>query len=76
MDAGLYAPASVFGSSNGKPNTNGFILELDYLPLQNLRLMLQYYDYNKFNGATSNYDGSGRSAKDNNTLFLNTWYVY
>jgi hypothetical protein len=76
MDTGLYAPGSVGGSNNGKPNTDGFILELDYLPVQNFRLMLQYYAYEKFNGASSNYDGSGRSASDNNTLFLNAWFVY
>lgn len=75
-DPGLYAPGSVNGSANGKPDTNGFIAELDYLPIQNLRLMLQYYDYLKFNGSSSNYDGSGRTAKDNNTWFVNVWFVY
>jgi len=75
-DAGLYAPASVSGSRTGSPDTNGYIVELDYLPLQNLRLMVQYYGYGKFNGARRNYDGSGRSATDNNTLFFNVWFVY
>jgi hypothetical protein len=27
----------------------------------------------QFNGAKSNYDGNGRDAKDNNTLFLFAW---
>ncbi|HET6907270.1 MAG TPA: hypothetical protein VFH52_10005 [Rhodanobacteraceae bacterium] len=75
-DSGLYAPGSVDGSLSGKPDTNGYITEFDYLPVQNLRLMLQYYDYRKFNGGRANYDGSGRSAKDNNTWFLNLWFVY
>ncbi|SFS13903.1 hypothetical protein SAMN05216570_2969 [Dyella sp. OK004] len=75
-DAGLYGPGSVGGSANGSPNTNGYIVELDYLPLQNLRLMLQYYGYGKFNGSRSNYDGSGRRASDNNTVFANVWLVY
>ncbi len=75
-DAGLYAQGSVDGSNNGKPNTDGYILELDYLPVQNVRLMLQYYGYGKFNGSRSNYDGSGRHASDNNTLFANIWVVY
>jgi hypothetical protein len=75
-DAGLYAPGSVGGSANGKPDTQGYILELDYLPEQNVRLMLQYYGYSKFNGARSNYDGAGRPASDNNTLFANIWLIY
>ncbi|MFC4528680.1 cytochrome C [Dyella halodurans] len=75
-DPGLYGPGSVGGSANGSPDTDGYIVELDYLPLQNLRLMLQYYGYTKFNGARSNYDGSGRPAGDNNTLFVNVWLVY
>jgi hypothetical protein len=75
-DAGLYSPGSVSGSNNGRPNTDGYMIELDYLPLQNLRLMLQYYGYRKFNGARTNYDGSGRRASDNNTLFANIWLVY
>ena len=75
-DAGLYAPGSVGGSANGRPDTEGYILELDYLPQQNLRLMLQYYGYSKFNGSRRNYDGSGRPASDNNTLFANAWLVY
>jgi hypothetical protein len=41
-----------------------------------VRLMLQYYGYSKFNGARINYDGAGRPASDNNTLFANIWLVY
>jgi hypothetical protein len=46
------------------------------MPIQNLRLMLQYFDYNKFNGGKSNYDGAGRNASANNTLFFNAWIAY
>jgi hypothetical protein len=38
--------------------------------------MLQYYGYSKFNGSRRNYDGSGRPASDNNTLFANIWLVF
>jgi hypothetical protein len=31
---------------------------------------MQYVLYNKFNGAHTNYDGSGRDAADNNTLYF------
>lgn len=76
VDMGLYAPGSVNGSNTGSPNSTGFIAELSYTPIQYLRLMLQYTAYTKFNGATSNYDGSGRNARDNNTLFLNAWVAF
>ena len=36
-DSLLYAPNPVDGSRTGKPNSDGFILELDYLPLREKR---------------------------------------
>src|SRR6266702_3934320 len=60
----------VIGSASGSPNSKGWISELAYLPWQNLKLALQYVAYQKFNGAASNYDGLGRDASDNNTLYL------
>ena len=73
-DAGLYG-ADADGNAR-TPNSNGYILELDYLPIQNVRLMLQYTAYDKFDGAKNNYDGNGRNANDNNTLFLNVWVAF
>ena len=73
-DSGLYGT-----DANGNPNTpnsNGFIFELDYLPIQNIRLMFQYTLYNKFDGASTNYDGNGRNAHDNNTAFFNVWVAF
>ncbi len=75
-DALLYAPQALYGSANGSPDSNGWIGDASYLPWQNTKLSIQYTYYNKFNGATNNYDGSGRSAKDNNTLFLQTWFMW
>lgn len=66
----LYAADPVEGSRSGSPDSNGFILEADYLPLDHLKLALQYTIYNKFNGSHANYDGFGRNASDNNTLFF------
>lgn len=73
-DGGLYGTDS--GGNALSPNTNGYIIELDYLPLQNLRLLLQYTGYGKFNGARNNYDGTGRNAKDNNNLFFDVWVAF
>ena len=65
-DTGLYP-------ITGVPDSKAYVAELDYLPIQNLRLTLQYTYYTKFNGASENYDGNGRNAWDNNTLFFNVW---
>ncbi len=73
-DAGLYG-SDTDGNAR-RPDNRGYILELDYLPIQNVRLMLQYTGYTKFDGAATNYDGNGRNAKDNNTLFLNVWVAF
>jgi len=76
-DAGFYSTAeAVNGSANASPNSSAGIVELNWLPLRNLRLTLQYTAYQKFNGARSNYDGLGRNAGDNNTLFLLGWFAF
>jgi hypothetical protein len=82
----LYAPAPVTGSANGKPNSNAFILEADWVPfgkadslfrpLANLKLGLQGTIYTEFNGGTTNYDGYGRNASANDTLFAFAWLAF
>lgn len=69
----LYSPGEVGGSRTGRPDSNGFIFQLDYLPWEKLKFSAQYTLYNKFNGAKSNYDGFGRDASDNNTFYLLAW---
>jgi hypothetical protein len=46
------------------------------MPWENTRLLAQYTIYNKFDGASSNYDGTGRNASDNNVLFLEAWIAF
>lgn len=76
-DANLYPSGAVSGSGNGRPDSRGYILELDYLPVQNVRLMLQYTGYTKFNGGGAGYDGATlRSPSDNNTAFFNLWVAF
>ena len=72
----LYSPQSVVGSLNGKPDSNGIIAQLSYAPWLNTRFSLQYVAYNKFNGGSDNYDGSGRNAADNNTIYLDSWIAF
>lgn len=69
-DSNLYPSGEVMGSRTGSPNTNGAVVEFDYLPQMHTKLALQYTAYNKFNGARSDYDGFGRNASDNNTLYF------
>ncbi len=75
-DAVLYQPASVAGFANNSPNSNGWVAEASYMPWQNVKLLVQYVAYQKFNGASSNYDGNGRNASDNNTLYLLGWLAF
>jgi len=75
-DLGLYAPA---GSLNGSPSSNGVILEFDYMPPWKYlytKLSVQYVIYNQFDGASSNYDGLGHNASDNNTLYILAWLTF
>jgi hypothetical protein len=45
-------------------------------PWANLRLALQYTGYTRFNGGSTNYDGFGRNASNNNTLYLLGWVAF
>jgi len=74
--------APVTGSVNGRPDSRGWIAELDYLAdvdwmpvVQHAKFALRYTAYTEFNGAGSNYDGFGRDAKDNNSVFLLVWFL-
>lgn len=70
----LYAQGpAVTGFANSKPDSNGWSAELDWVPYQNTKFALQYTAYNKFNGGGDNYDGLGRNASDNNTLYVLGW---
>jgi hypothetical protein len=55
----LYEAAPVFGSETNSPNSNGWTGELSYIPWQNVKILLQYTRYHRFNGASMNYDGTG-----------------
>jgi hypothetical protein len=63
-------------SANGSPETNGWIAELNYLPWLNVKVSAQYTFYNKFNGGSTNYDGAGRNASGNDTLYLLLWFAF
>lgn len=69
----------------GKPDSSGLIVQLDATPFGgrsqpqrriNLRLGVQYTAYFTFNGASHDYDGTGRDASDNNTFRIFTWLAF
>ncbi len=72
----MYAPGDVSGSRTGLPNSSGFLTQVDFLPWENTKISLIYTAYSKFNGATDNYDGSGRNASDNNSVYLQLWFLF
>lgn len=66
-DANLYTSGN--GFSNGSPDTDGVMMEADYMPWENTRLIAQYTAYNKFQGTTN-------GASDNNTFVLGLWMAF
>jgi hypothetical protein len=77
-DALLYPAGDVTGSATGRPNSSGMIIDANANAWLNVRVGAQYIAYSQFNGSSSSYDvrPSGRSAKDNNTLYLYLWLAF
>lgn len=75
-DSVLYAPGALTGSQNGRPTTGGLTEEVDFNPWQNIRLGIQGMQFLQFNGASTNYDGSGRTASGNNTVYVFAWVAF
>jgi hypothetical protein len=81
-DTLLYANNRTFS-----PNSDGFTAEIAYQffgknnapkiwPWFNSRIGIQYIAYNKFNGASTNFDNMGTNARDNNTLLVYLWSAF
>ncbi|MDE3080956.1 MAG: hypothetical protein KGI94_13080, partial [Paracoccaceae bacterium] len=78
-------PLLYAGNRTFKPDSRGFIFQIDATPFGhdasssdprfNMRVGLQYVAYTDFNGASSNFDGAGRDAADNNTLRIFAWFA-
>jgi hypothetical protein len=68
-----------------EPNSSGFQFQIDGTPFGrgksplgpriNMRVGVQYTIYTKFDGASHDFDGTGRNASDNNTLRVFTWFA-
>ena len=74
--AALDGSQGVVGNATGNPATRGWTGELFWLPVQYVRVGIQYTAFDKFNGAGTNYDAFGRNASANNTVFAYVWASY
>jgi hypothetical protein len=70
------AGAAVTGNANGDPKSTGFIGNVSWWPVQNIGLTVQYTGYTRFNGGRLDYDGEGRNAGSNNTIYLLARFVF
>lgn len=75
-DTLLYVPGALTGSQSGRPTSNGLTEEVDVNFWQNTRLGIQGVQFTRFNGAASNYDGFGRPASGNNTVYVFAWVAF
>jgi hypothetical protein len=73
VDPILFAPGPVTGSLLGSPNSSGFIAQAGFWPKENIELSAAYTGYATFNGSSQNYDGSGRTASANNSVYVALW---
>jgi len=76
-DVNLFGSTTpVAGSVFGDPHNTGYIANVSWWPVQNISLTFQYTGYTRFNGLATNYDGNGRNANQNNTLYLLARFVF
>jgi hypothetical protein len=76
-DVDLYpVTGDLAGNFNGDPKSVGYIASVSYWPWQNIQLGAQYTGYTRFNGASTNYDGNGRNASDNNTFYVVARFLF
>lgn len=76
----------LYGGLNGSPNSEWWTAEIDYMPFNhggpdfwpwlNLKVGLQYNYYTEFDGGTTNYDGNGHNAGDNNSIYAFVWLAF
>jgi hypothetical protein len=74
------------GNRTMRPDSSGLSVQIDGTPFGrgksplgprfNVRVGAQYTDYVSFDGASSNFDGAGANARDNNTFRVFVWAAY
>ncbi len=81
-DAGLYSGSSATNS----PNSQSVSLEVNYSPwmdggpkfdpMGNMKIGAKYTHFLSLGGGTTNFDGAGHNASDNDYLFLYTVFAF
>lgn len=81
----LYGANAISGNPLS-PNSNGLMFDVAYLPFShgspgpfpwfNARFGLSYTKYLSLYGGTTNFDGLGHNASDNNTLMAYSWLMF
>jgi hypothetical protein len=73
------------GHRTFRPDSSGLTFQVDGTPWGaasqparrlNMRMGLQYTHYLRFDGARRDFDGADRSASDNDTVRLFTWFAF
>ncbi len=83
-DATYWSNVTGDSLTGSRPDTNGVSFDLSYIPYPyggpdlwpwlNARMGVLYTHFNRFEGSVSNYESTtGRSAKDNDQVFLYSW---
>ena len=75
-DAAYYGSGGPGGSATGDPASSWWTLELNYLPMQDLRFSVLYQNFTKINGGSANFDGLGNNARDQNRLTGAIWFAF
>ncbi len=86
QDAVLYGTTGNGDSVTNSPNSAGWTVQLDATPFGtdksfgypnlNARFFVQYTAYDKFDGGSTNYNGAGTNASNNNTWFTGVWFSF
>lgn len=71
--SGNLVPIPLSGSIANNPGTRGWIPEVFWIPHQQIRIGAQFFKFKRYNGSSNNYDGTGRNARGNDTLFIYLW---
>ena len=58
-----YGMGPVMRSAGGKPDTAGWIAEVDYMPLPNVKLALRRSVYSRFNGGKTTTTALGATRR-------------
>ena len=68
--------SAAFGTATGKADTAGALLEAIFRPWDNVQLRAQYTLYGKVDGSSSNIDGNGRKASDDDAVTVLAWILF